>query len=47
MPAELAVPGAQWLAENGYQAIGIPMIDAFVTYGYGDYREVPMVCYNA
>ncbi|SPN99731.1 uncharacterized protein DNG_02582 [Cephalotrichum gorgonifer] len=43
VPAELAVPGAQWLAENGFQVIGIPMIDAFTSYGYGDYREIPIL----
>ena len=43
VPPELAVPGAQWLAQNGYQILGLAMVDAFVTYGYGDYREVPAV----
>ncbi|PKS11609.1 hypothetical protein jhhlp_001759 [Lomentospora prolificans] len=41
IPAEYQMPGAEWLVQNGYQVLGIIMNQAFVTYGYGDYREVP------
>lgn len=43
VPKELAVPAAEWLASNGYTALGLVINDAMVTFGYGDYREVPML----
>lgn len=43
VPPELTVPAQQWLLGNGFQYLSAVINEAMVTYGYGDYREVPIV----
>ncbi|KAL5333682.1 hypothetical protein BJX70DRAFT_403352 [Aspergillus crustosus] len=40
---ELTVPAAEWLARNGYQTLQAAFMQSMVAYGYGDYRQVPIV----
>lgn len=44
IPDELTVPAAEWLARNGYQTLQAAFVQSMVAYGYGDYRQVPIVC---
>ncbi|KAJ5648906.1 uncharacterized protein N7484_002629 [Penicillium longicatenatum] len=43
IPPELTVPAAEWLARNGYQTLQAAFVQSMVAYGYGDYRQVPIV----
>jgi hypothetical protein len=43
IPQELTIPAQQWLFSNGYPYLSAAINEAMVTYGYGDYREVPIV----
>ena len=43
IPLEWTVPTAQWLVGNGYQTLEVLMVDGMFPYGYGDYRQVPVV----
>ncbi|KAL1856621.1 hypothetical protein Plec18170_003590 [Paecilomyces lecythidis] len=43
IPVELTIPAAEWLAQNKYQTLQAAFIQSMVAYGYGDYREVPIV----
>ncbi|KAJ5237940.1 hypothetical protein N7489_008031 [Penicillium chrysogenum] len=43
IPTELTIPAAEWLARNGYQTLQAAFVQSMVAYGYGDYRQVPIV----
>ncbi|TVY34652.1 Uncharacterized protein LOCC1_G008301 [Lachnellula occidentalis] len=43
IPEEFTVTTAVWLAKNGYQVLQILFIQSMVAYGYGDYRQVPIM----
>ena len=37
------MPTFEWMIANDYQILPIVFNDALNIYGYGDYREIPMV----
>ncbi|KAM3065596.1 hypothetical protein ACMFMF_010818 [Clarireedia jacksonii] len=43
IPEELTVTTAAWLKNNNYKVLQILFVQSMVAYGYGDYREVPIV----
>ncbi|KAI7780454.1 hypothetical protein LA080_016073 [Diaporthe eres] len=43
IPDELTVTTAEWLAKNQYKALQTVFIQSMVAYGYGDYRQVPII----
>lgn len=43
VPAEFSVTCAEWLSTNNYQALPVLFVQAMVAFGYGDYREIPIV----
>ncbi|KAG6357281.1 hypothetical protein INS49_015159 [Diaporthe citri] len=43
IPDELTVTTADWLAKNQYKALQTVFIQSMVAYGYGDYRQVPII----
>jgi hypothetical protein len=46
VPQEFTVSTAQWLASNNFQALPVLFVQAMVAFGYGDLREVPIVCFS-
>jgi hypothetical protein len=45
VPQEFTVSTAQWLATNNFQALPVLFVQAMVAFGYGDLRQVPIVCH--
>ncbi|KAI1077924.1 FAD/NAD-P-binding domain-containing protein [Whalleya microplaca] len=43
IPDEFTITTAAWLAKNQYQVLQVLFIQTMVAYGYGDYRQVPIV----
>ena len=43
VPQDLTISTAEWLAQNGYQALPVVFNEGMVAYGYGDLRQVPIV----
>ncbi|KAI0007584.1 hypothetical protein F4779DRAFT_591384 [Xylariaceae sp. FL0662B] len=43
IPHEFTVTTAAWLAKNQYKVLQVLFIQAMVAYGYGDYRQVPII----
>lgn len=43
IPKEFTLTTAAWLAKNEYKVLQVLFIQSMVAYGYGDYREVPIV----
>jgi hypothetical protein len=43
VPAEFTGPALPWLLANGFGTLSAVINEAMTTYGYGDYREVPLV----
>ncbi|KAM7215995.1 FAD/NAD(P)-binding domain containing protein [Rhypophila decipiens] len=43
IPDELTVTTAAWLAKNNYKVLQALFIQSMVAYGYGDYRQVPII----
>lgn len=43
IPDELTVTTAVWLEKNQYKVLQVLFIQSMVAYGYGDYRQVPIV----
>jgi len=43
VPAEFSVTTAEWLAANNFQALPVLFIRSMAAFGYGDFRQVPIV----
>jgi len=43
VPAEFSVTTAEWLAANNFQALPVLIIRSMAAFGYGDFRQVPIV----